>query len=307
MLKKQAALRPKRKTPAGSAELDSFRREMRDDIRHLLRIPASTVALDPRDVVITPRKGYRIQKLEFLSERGIYVPAWVYLPDSRVPGEPPILFVSEGGIARDGMEFGVLEKLARKGRLAVAVDVRGVGDTRPSQPGDPETTLQYLLWEMDESLLGMRVHDVLRSIEYTLGREDAGANGVQIIGKGNGALWALYAAALEERIQSVLCDGLLLSYGHLASSDRYEFRADVFALDVLKHFDLPQVATAVAGRNLVILSPVDAMRRPADVGVTRQIYRPAEEVFSKAGGRFRLAVNVAESDPADQYLALLRG
>jgi hypothetical protein len=80
----------------------------------------------------------------------------------------------------------------------------------------------------------------------------------------------------------------------------------VFVLDVLKHFDLPQVAAAIAGRNLAILAPVDAMKRPADIGVARKIYQAAEETFGRLGGGFRLLAQTPDADPADQYLALFR-
>jgi cephalosporin-C deacetylase-like acetyl esterase len=295
MLKKQAALPPDRSIPAG-----------REKIRKLLRIPNSRAPLAPRSVVTTPRKGYRIDKLEFLSEPGIYIPAWVYLPGQPRAGERPILFVNDGGIHRDGMEFGVLESLARKGRTVIAVEVRGTGGTAPSQPGDAETTLQYLLWEMDESLLGMRVNDVLRSVDFVLERAGDAKDGLHVIGKGTGALWTLFAAALDPRIRSCVCDGLLLSYGHLASLDRYEFRAGVFVLDVLKHFDLPQVAAAIAGRDLAILSPVDGNKRPVDPALARKVYLPAADLFRKAGGRFQVVGPEPEVDPAEEYLALLR-
>jgi cephalosporin-C deacetylase-like acetyl esterase len=307
MLKKQAKLPPQRKIPANAADMEAYRREMQADIQALLHYRRFEQPLSVREIVVTPRKGYRIEKLEFLSEPGIYVPAWVYVPDGKRASDTAVLFMNDGGIRRDGMEFGALEALARKGHLVVAIEVRGTGDTQPSQSGDADTTLQYLLWEIDESLLGMRVQDVVRGVDYALSRPDVSKTNVRLIGKGRAALWGLYAAALDPRISAAVCEGGLLSYGHLASVDRYEYSADVFVIDVLKHFDLPQVAAAVADRKLAILSPVDHMRKPADLAVARRIYEPAEQVYRKTGGAdaFRVLVGDPQLQPAEQYLRLL--
>ena len=101
-----------------------------------------------------------------------------------------------------------------------------------------------MAWEMDESLFGMRVRDVVRSVDYALSRADSAQDGVRVIGKGMGALWALFAATLDPRIRALVCDHGLLCYRALTASDRHLHGANVFIPDVLKHFDLPDVAAA---------------------------------------------------------------
>ena len=44
----------------------------------------------------TQRRGYRVEKVEFLSEPGIYIPAWVFLPDRKAPGRA-ILYAMRPG------------------------------------------------------------------------------------------------------------------------------------------------------------------------------------------------------------------
>ncbi len=74
--------------------------------------------------------GYAIEKLQFLSESGIYAPTWVFVPERKAPGRV-ILYANEAGKQVDGMESGVLEPLACNGRTVIAVDVRGIGETAP--------------------------------------------------------------------------------------------------------------------------------------------------------------------------------
>lgn len=274
------------------------------DIARLLRYRKPEGDLGVRRLETTARKGYRIEKLELLSEPGIYIPVWVFLPEGQRAKAPAILYVHERGKEADGLEFGPLEALTRKGRTVVSIDVRGIGATLPAHPADEsvgfrhvddaETVMTYWAWEMDESLMGMRVQDVVRSIDYVQGRSDVEPGGVHLVGRGMGALWVLFAAALDARVRAAVCEGGLLSYRTLTDSDRYLHGADVFIPDVLKYFDLPEVAAAV-GRPVTVVAPVDAMKNPVELARARRVYRPPVRVEGRAAGM----------DWAEQCLGLL--
>jgi cephalosporin-C deacetylase-like acetyl esterase len=298
--------------PAGAVSTDAVSTEK---IRQMLRYRKAEGPLAPREVAVVPRKGLRIEKVQFLSEPGIYIPAWAFVPEKRTPGSSAIIYVNESGKDGDAMEFegseasgvrpGVLETLALRGNLVIAADLRGIGETRsgrtPNSTGNQfshlfntETAFAYLAWYMDRSLFGMRVQDLLRTVEYTLSRPDAGGAGVKMIGKDMGALWALYAAALEPRIAAAVCHGGLISYRSLTSGDRYLHGADVFIPDVLEHFDLPQVAAAAGEKRLALLAPVDGMRRHVDPAQAASLY-----------GGVKAEARDGQQDLADQYLKLL--
>lgn len=330
ILKKQATLPPSRPAPKDSSGLASHQKQIRSQIRQLLRHRKSENPLSPHTLVTVPEKGYRIEKLEFFSEAAIRLPAWVYLPEKRKADTPVILYFTGSGMEADGMEFageecsglvpGTLAEMARAGHSIIAVDVRGIGETRPphsSEGGESEfnhlfnveTAMSYMAWYMDRSLFGQRVQDVQRTVDYALSRQDSRHSGVWVIGKDMGALWALYAAALDPRIQSVVCHEGLLSYRSLTSTDRYLHGADVFILDVLHHFDLPQVAAGVTGRRLALLSPVDAMQQPVDIAAATDAYRWTRDAYSVAGanGSFQIAGMQPDQPLAAQYLRMLHG
>jgi len=328
ILKKQAQLRPARSLPSSRAEFEIYRADLRTEIQKLLRYQKTGQPLGVRSVGTTPRRGCHIEKLEFLSEPGIYIPTWVFVPEEKSRALPVLLYVNEAGKQTDGMEFsgeegegakpGLLETFARQGNLVVAVDVRGIGETRPDHPGefhagrfsqldDIETVMSYWTWEMSESLFGMRVQDVVRSVDYVLTRMDVDSHSVRLIGKGIGALWSLYAAALDQRITSVVCEGGLLSYHSLTEVDRYSHGADIFIPGVLNHFDLPQVAAAVANRPLAVLHPVDAMKAVVDESRVRATYRWTQEVYANLGApeRFQISGGQPEDPRAEEYVKWL--
>ncbi len=256
----------------------------RQKLRRLLRLPESNGDLAVRHLVTTERKGYRIEKIEFLSEPGIYVPTWVFVPPRVDRSRPAVLWVDERGKQADGGEFGRLERIVRSGQVVVAVDVRGIGETRPAHPPasdrpgefghlfDVETAMTYMAWYIDESLPGMRTFDVLRAVDYALHREDAAASGVEGIGRGAGAIWMLMAAALDERIRALTLERMLLSFRTLTATDRYTHSASIFLKDGLLLCDLPQVAALAAPRTVTLAEPVDAMKRAVPRSEAADVY-----------------------------------
>jgi cephalosporin-C deacetylase-like acetyl esterase len=318
ILKTQASLPPPRKLPSTHADFESFRAALGAEIAQLLKVRRNTHPLGVRHIVTTPRKGYHIEKTEFISEPGIYIPTWIFVPAQEKRDSHAVVYVHEAGKEAEGMEFGVIEQLARKGLLVVAVDVRGIGETKPPHPDeegpgafqnldDAETAMSYWAWEMNESLFGMRVQDVIRCVDYALSRAGLDRAGVRLIGKGMGALWSLYAAVLDTRVLSVVLDGGLLSYGCLAKSDRYLHGANIVIPDVLRHFDLPQVAAAVANRPLALVSPVDEMKQSVELHVARQAFEWTRAAYAAVGAESQFVIlgRNEEVDSAGQYLSLL--
>jgi dienelactone hydrolase len=319
LLRKQAKFPPERPLPTAPGALGEYRRQMRSDIKKLLRLKEISSPLAPRPVVTTPRKGYRIEKLEFLSEPGIYIPTWVFIPDGYQGGKAAVVCASDEGVEEDGLEFGFLEGLVHRGNVIVAVDVRGIGATRTRHPADErqglfrqvddaEEVFTYWAWQMDECLFGMRVRDFLRSVDYALTRSEVDQKGVMAIGCGMGGLWVLYAAALDDRIHAAVCHQGLLSYRALTSVDRYTQETSVFVRDVLTAFDLPQVAAAAAPRRLILLEPSGPMKTPVQVPQAMTAYRWTQDVYEAASAETEFSV--VSRDPAvsraDQYWNLLK-
>jgi len=326
--KKQANLPSQAIVPVSKAKLVEKQRETRALLSRLLRYEKRTSAAGVRRRATVPREGYQVEKIEFLSEPGIYIPAWVFVPAKRNQTLPVVLYFSEDGIQNDGMEFegaessglehGVLDQLVRKGHLVVAADVRGIGETRPASGSrgfsgdfgqllDFETAMSYAAWSMEASLLGMRVLDVIRSVDYVMERESIDPGNLHVIGKGAAGLWCLYAAALDERIQSLTCDRCLLSYRSITETDRYLYGADVFVPNILLHLDLPDVAAAIAPRSLTFIAPQDAMKKTVEAARAHDVYGSTREAYEMwgAGGSFRILDREAGENAVVQLCSVL--
>jgi pimeloyl-ACP methyl ester carboxylesterase len=303
--------------------------EIRDRIQKLLRYERHQRPLNERHIVTTPREGYRIEKMEFLSEPDIYIPMWIFVPEGRNGVLPTVVYLSDEGMESDGMEFtgefgpawtpGVLDGLARSGYLVIAADVRGVGETDSSRSSsltsgefgqlfDTNTSMAYAAWFMDRSLLGMRVQDVVRTVDYALQCAHADGGNLHLIGKGNAGLWCLFATTLDPRVRSLICVRSLLSYRTLAQADRYLYGADVFVPDILQHLDLPQVAAAVAPRSLTLIEPLDAMKKIAETARVEETYRWAQAAYETAAASkdFRIECDGRDLVTAEHYVKLMQ-
>jgi hypothetical protein len=141
-----------------------------------------------------------------------------------------------------------------------------------------------MAWYIDESLFGLRVFDVLRSVDYALSRSDVKERTVHVHATGAAALWSLFAAAVDDRIQSLTAERMLLSFRTLAMTDRYTHNAASFAKDVLLGMDLPQVARLIAPRRVTLLNPVDAMKRRVPSAEAHSVYAGLNNVMVGESG-----------------------
>jgi len=326
---KQASLRLWQVLPKTKGELAARQEEIRSQVRSLLHYERQEQTLNERPVVTVQREGYRIEKIEFLSEPGIYIPAWVFVPEDRNSASSTVVYFSDEGMQSDGMEFaggessglthGILDELVRKRCLVIAADVRGIGETSISrflslsssefgQLFDADTSMAYAAWFMDRSLLGMRVQDVIRTVDYATQREDVDRQNLHLIGKGAAGLWCLYATALDVRIRSLICVRSLLSYQSLAQADRYLYGADVFVPQILLHLDLPQVAAAIAPRSLTLIEPVDPMKKTVDCARAEETYQWTQAAYeaTASGKNFRIECEGPKLGTAAHFLSLLQ-
>lgn len=326
---KVADLPPHQDSLNTGTDLTTHRQQVCDRLHSLLRYQKQEQPFGVRHIVTTPREGYRIEKIEFLSEPGIYISAWIFVPGDRNGAWPVVLYFDDEGAQSNGMEYeggeasglkhGLLDQFARSGYLVIAADIRGIGATRAPQTSalsfgefgqlfDMETGMAYAAWSMDRSLLGMRVQDIVRCVDYAMQRDGVDRQRLHVIGKGRTGLWCLCAAALDDRVPNLICSGSLLSYRALAQSDRYLYGADVFVPDVLQYFDLPDIAAAVAPRPLAFIEPRDAMKKTVGAQLAAETYRRTQTAYRIAGAEksFRIECEGAGLSSAEHYLNLMQ-
>ncbi|NLX36682.1 MAG: hypothetical protein GXY68_08360, partial [Chloroflexi bacterium] len=140
--------------------------------------------------------------------------------------------------------------LRSQGEL-LALDVRGLGESIPDDPRGFWNAygVDYMAHGyaqlMGESFLGRRVFDVLRTIDLLC---DRGARQIELYGRGQGAVMALFVALLDERVAHVTLLNAPTSFLRWAQEPIVSWPAANFAHGLLRHIDLPACLRALAGR-----------------------------------------------------------
>lgn len=200
------------------------------------------------------RPGYRIEKIEMQPEPNITVPALAFVPDGGEPHKPAVLWLDPAGKAADAGEGGVIEAIVRAGNIVLAVDPRGWGESAAPRRGSEssgmpfQTAMRAML--VGKTVPGMQTGDVLRAFDYLAARHDVDLRRIAIAGTGNGAVLALYAAALEPRIGKVACLRAPESYMQIVRAKMHQGVSEIVVPGVLRDFDLPDVEAAVRPRTI---------------------------------------------------------
>lgn len=198
-----------------------------------------------------------VEKVTFHSEPEIIIPALV-MHDPQFVGERTgvVTMLAEGKAAvahrRD------LRELCRGGAMLLALDFRGRGETDGGGMSEFQAVERSI--NLGRPLLGWRVWDVLRAVDYLLARPDT-ADTAAVWGEADAALLALFAAALDERIRAAVCVDMLSSYRGSAGFVQPDW---VFPRNILRVCDLPDLARLIAPRTLIVMNPQDGAGQDAD-------------------------------------------
>jgi hypothetical protein len=126
------------------------------------------------EVSIVERDGYVIRKMILKPEDGIYLPGLMFVPEEgeQAVGLGAVLYIHEKGKDADAGTGGPIEKLVRAGRVVLAVDLRGTGETQQLNQ-DKFTEAIGIDWKdvytaylLGRSYVGMRAEDVLVCARY---------------------------------------------------------------------------------------------------------------------------------------------
>ena len=109
---------------------------------------------------------------------------------------------------------------------------------------------------------GMRIYDILRSIDYLETRTDIiDKTRIGCIGKPSSihAMYSLYASALDERIKCVIMERPVVTYKPETkkTSSWHEWDLDMYIPQILLHADVSQVASLIAPRPMLIIDGRD--------------------------------------------------
>jgi dienelactone hydrolase len=273
--------------------------------------PSARQSLRPATLETRVFPGYRREKIVFDSRDGVSVLAYVLTPTRAqtpaatvicIPGHgrgvDDIVGIDEQGrdrTDRPGYEHDFALQVAEAGMAAVAIEPMGFGCRR--DPLNARQGLSHKACEptaggallLGETIIGWRVWDVMRTIDYIATRPELDANRVGCMGISGGGTAALFSAALEPRIRVAMVSGYLNTFrdsiGSLAHC------VDNYVPGILNWAEMHDIAGLIAPRPLFVESgeqddifPIAASRESftqvrSVYGVFQAADRVEQEVF----------------------------
>jgi hypothetical protein len=257
------------------AEAEAWQKTLTTRLTELLggfpreRPPLRPVTLDTRSM-----SGYTREKIVFDSRPGVSVLAYVLLPAERstpaatmicVPGHgrgvDDIIGIDEQGrdrIDRAGYQHDFALQVVDAGMAAVAIEPMGFGCRR-----DPANARQGLARKacepvaggalmVGQTMIGWRVWDIMRTIDYIATRPELDARRVGCVGISGGGTATLFAAALEGRLQAAMVSGYLNTFRDSVGSLAHCI--DNYVPGILNWAEMHDVGGLIAPRPLFVES-----------------------------------------------------
>jgi dienelactone hydrolase len=286
------------------AQAEAWQKELRAKVTELLgNFPART-PLKPQTLEVREFPAYRREKLIFESRPGVFVLAYLLTPKAtRAPYPAVVTIPGHGrgvddivGIDEQGGDrtvkvtyaFDYAIQVVEHGMAAVAIEPMGFGCRR-----DPLTQSKGLTTSacqpsagaallLGQTMLGWRVWDVMRTIDWISTRAELDARRVGCLGCSGGGAATVFAAALDTRIKAALVSSYLNTFRDSIMSISHCI--DNYVPGILNYAEMYDVAGLIAPRALFseagerdTIFPVAASR--ASFEQVRKIY----EVFGAAG------------------------
>lgn len=170
------------------------------------------------------RDDHSIERVILHPESGIALPAVLYRPFNVDKPQPWTIFLHENG-KQGSDDTTTPEALVASGRPVLAVDIRGVGATKPNEAVwyDPRfgedgkhLMIAYLL---GYSYVGLRAEDIIGCARWAIDQDGINQHGVDLNAVGEVGTSALHAAAVESEIfRRVRLDRSLRSWNSIVTS-----------------------------------------------------------------------------------------
>ena len=235
-------------------------------IRRLAELPKFA----SREAGTVEGRSCRVVKLILQPEEGISLPALAFLPAK--PSGEATLYLHDEGKHVDAAAGGPMEKLATKGHVVLAVDLRGLGETAGAKPGRGGISHYvggdwqdlYLAYLLGRSYLAMRAEDILSCARF-LAAYEAGEkpHRVHLVSIGRPGPAALHAAALEPGLfASVSLTGCLASWSDVVRTPTAAGLFENAVHGALRAYDLSDLRSALPKAALRWQAPIDPLGRP---------------------------------------------
>ncbi|MFH1744217.1 MAG: alpha/beta hydrolase family protein [bacterium] len=264
------------------------------------------VALEPETVEQQEFERYTREKVYFESRAHLTVKAYLLLPkEFKTPGRCMICLPGHGrgvddivGIQEDGTmrtAYGGYQndfalQCVDRGIAAFAVEQFAFGDRRSERARkdsadasscNPTSGIAFML---GETMVGWRVWDVIRSIDYLETRKEIDPKRIGAMGISGGGTTTFWSACVEPRIKVAFASGYFCTFDHCIMAVPH--CVDNYIPGIYRVADMPEFAGLIAPRPFFVESGTEDNIFLLD-GVKAAVVR-AKEIYKVFGAEDRV-------------------
>ncbi len=262
-------------------------------------MPTTRVDLAPRSIWKRRHEFGTIEKIIFTSEAFADVPAYLCLPKDVAPPYPTFICLqghSTGAhvsiaVQRDDetlplevagdRDFGI--GCMKRGMAALCIEQRSFGARRELRLDDSncagchQATVHALM--LGRTLIGERVYDVDRGIDYLESRGDIDMTSLGVMGNSGGGTISLFAAALLPRLRAAMPSCYFCTFADSVMSIYHCL--DNYAPGLLLVAEMADVLGCFAPRPVTIVAGVEDAIFP--IAGVRKAFAQLQKIYAAAG------------------------
>ena len=296
------------------ADAEAWQRELRTKLIELIGGFPERTPLKPQTLETRQFAGYRRERIVFQSRPGVAVVGYLLTPTGRkaphpvviaVPGHgrgvDDIVGVDERGQERTGKpgyEHDFALQVVEHGMAAFAIEPMGFGYRRDARTKDKGATVSAcqpaagsaLL--LGETMIGWRVWDVMRAIDWVGTRQELDAARVGCMGISGGGTCTLFSSALDPRIKAAFVSGYLNTFRD--SIMAVSHCIDNYVPGILNWAENYDVAGLIAPRPLFSEGGNHDPIFP--VGATRESYARVKKVYEVFGAGAKVEQEIFDGE-----------
>lgn len=269
----------------------SSRDSLHQALTHIMALPEDTFSsIDYEILSEEVTDTYTIDKLSYHVQGNEYAPAYLLKPKNIEPpypvmiclqGHAPGMYISIGDARteRDAQLIAggrdiALQAVAH-GWAALAIEQRAFGEKAVAGADCNDVSLRELL--KGRPMLGLRVLDVMRGIDFIETQDDLDANLIGSMGNSGGGTASYFAAAVDERIKLAVVSCSFSTYER--SWLKYHHCSCGYLPGLLEVADMPDLAELIAPRHLMIVAGKEDYI--ADIEGVREGFATAQQLYQK--------------------------
>jgi len=250
------------------------------------------------------RSGYVIEEYALQRPEAHPLPLLLFRPAESGP-HPGLLYLHPDGKTAEAGPGGQIEAYVEAGYAVLAPDLPGRGELGPglsdgdSVIGGTSFNEWFASVLTGRSIVGLRAEDLTQLARHLRRRPAVQDEEVTSVAVGHTAPTLLHAAAFSKHVGPVALMEPLLSYGALATHERYapQFIPGAVA-GALTGYDLPDLAASLAPRSLLLLRPLEPEGGPADPETVTSTYEVVRRAYADRDASAKLQIRpTVDSEP----------